>query len=679
MEKGKLIEFWLQGERRLGVLERPEGKKNWVVIDRGGHSRVLAPKQITYIVEGETYKPSELDKFWQEVELYLDPSSLEVAWEILIDEGGSVNPSELAQLLFSDRTPPQCYAAYYLLSEDKVYFKNKGDRYEPRPNNQVAEIKHQLEVARSREVEWQQFIERVQQVLNHESATWVDLDSPTEAQRDRQRLDALERFAALGDEADRRAQATEVLAALNRPETSLAAFDLLVDLGLWSLHENLFLRRTQIPTHFSSKVTEVAYRTLSSPPPDTETNRLDLTHLKVYTIDDASTVEIDDGLSLEYLPEGQQQLWIHIADPTRWFSPGDELDLEARRRCTTLYLPTGMTPMLPEELATGPMSLNQGQICCALSFRVILNDSGQVNNYSIHPSLVKPTYRLTYDDVDEMLQLGIQAEPEMLELAEWSKRRHQWRQSQGSISIHMPEPSIKVKGDEVTVEVLEDSRSRILVAEMMIMAGEVAAHYGQQHNLPIPYRHQPTPELPSEQELLQLPPGPVQACALRRCMPKSEMSLTPNRHASLGLDTYTQITSPIRRYTDLLSHFQLKAHLRGDSLPFSANQMQQIVMSVVPVVKEAAMVERQTARYWGIEYLRRHPHEVWQALMLRWLREDENLALILLEDLGLEFAWCINRPIQLGDTLHLRVAYANPREDMIQFQETSPSMAQIAI
>ncbi|MEI2422612.1 ribonuclease catalytic domain-containing protein, partial [Arthrospira platensis SPKY2] len=122
--------------------------------------------------------------------------------------------------------------------------------------------------------------------------------------------------------------------------------------------------------------------------------------------DDESTREIDDGVSLEFLEDGTQKIWIHIADPTRLIQPGDELDLEARRRTTSVYLPTGMIPMFPSELATGPMSLVQGKICCALSFGVVLNEDGSVKDYSIHTSIIKPTYRLTYDDVDEMLHLG---------------------------------------------------------------------------------------------------------------------------------------------------------------------------------------------------------------------------------------------------------------------------------
>ena len=101
-----------------------------------------------------------------------------------------------------------------------------------------------------------------------------------------------------------------------------------------------------------------------------------------------------------------------------------------------------------------------------------------------------------------------------------------WRQSQGAISISLPETAIKVKDDEITIEVLNDSASRQLVAEMMILAGEVAGRYGQAHNLALPFRGQPQPELPPEEELLQLPAGFVRACAMRRCMPKSEMSIT---------------------------------------------------------------------------------------------------------------------------------------------------------
>jgi exoribonuclease-2 len=668
MEKGTLVEFRLNGERRLAVADRPEGKKHWIVTDDRGQAHTLHPRQITYEVEG-TYKPADIPRFLQDIQPYLDPSNLEVAWEILVEEGEPVDPAAMALLLFSANTPHLAYAAHWLLSDDKLYFKLKGDRYEPRPQSQVTELKHQIEMEAQREQEWQGFLTRIEQGLAGEPVTWTGSD--------RARLDALERFATFGEEATHRVPALETLLHLKRPETSQAAFQLLVDLGLWSAHENLFLRRSQIPVHFPPRVLEVAHHCLNSPPPDLNADRLDLTHLKVYTIDDESTLEIDDGLSLEYLPDGGQRLWIHIADPTRWLQPGDDLDLEARRRITTLYLPTGMISMFPAELATGPMSLIQGQICCALSFSVILSPAGAIQDYNIYASLIKATYRLTYDDVDEMLELGVKAESELEAIAQWAKRRQTWRQSQGSISIHMPESSIKVYDDEITIQVLNDSLARQLVAEMMILTGEVAARYGQAHQLPLPFRNQPQPELPSEEELLQLPSGPVRSCAIRRCMPRSELSITPARHASLGLDTYTQVTSPIRRYSDLLAHFQIKAHLRGATLPFSAEAMKDMLLTISAAAYEAVLVERQTNRYWGLEFLRRNAHEIWDALMLRWLREHENLGLVLLEDLGIELPMRFTRPVTPGDRLELKVSHADPRQDIIQFQEMVYQEAQI--
>ncbi|NJM89552.1 MAG: VacB/RNase II family 3'-5' exoribonuclease [Hydrococcus sp. RU_2_2] len=665
MEKGKLIEFRRQGERRLAVIERPEGKKDWIVIDEGGGSHKIRTQQVECEISGGPYKPSDIPSFVREVQPYLDPSSLEVAWELLIEEGKAVSPSEMAQLLFSEQSPASCYAAHSLLSEDKIYFKHKGELYEPRSASQVEEIKHQIEVEQQRHREKEAFLARIQQALTGEKIEW--------AESDRSHLEAIEKFVLQPEQPARMAQ--EILSWMERAQTPEAAFELLIDVGLWSPHENLFLRRSGYPIQFSKKVLEVAQNCLEFPDADPDLNRLDLTHLKVYTIDDESTEEIDDGLSVESLENGKFRLWIHIADPSRIVNPGDELDLEARRRSTSLYLPTGMISMFPTELATGPMSLVQGQLCPALSFGVVLDDTGAIEDYSIHTSSIKPTYRLTYEDVDEMLELGIIAEPEVAILATSAQKRLEWRRSQGSINIQMPEAVIKVKADgEIGIELLEVSRSRQLVAEMMILAGEVAGKYCQQHSLPVPFRGQPQPELPSDEELLLLPAGPVRACALRRCMPRSEIAISPIRHASLGLDTYTQVTSPIRRYTDLLAHFQLKAHLRGNKLPFSSDKMQEILYNVTSSAQEAVAVERQTNRYWGLEYLRRNADQVWQVLVLRWLREEENLGIILLEDLGLELPHRFERSVALGDRLKVQVSRANPQRDEIRFREAIGSV-----
>ncbi len=663
MDKGTLVEFRGQGDTpKLGVVERPEGKKNWVVMDERGHAHTLHPRQITFTASDQLYRAAEITAFLKSVDVFLDPSSLEIAWEILIEEDGrSVAPKELAQLLFSEQSVPCCYAAHRLLSEDKLYFKQKGDLYEPRTATQVTDLKHQIEREAQRQIEQKAFFERWQRALAGEVVEWQTGDRPF--------LTALEKYALFAEESTTRATAADLLKQIGRQDSPQSAFQVLVDLGLWSVHENLFVRRSNLPMQFSESVLAAAQDRLTLTPPDLELHRKDLTRLKVYTIDDESTAEIDDGLSLETLENGQQRVWIHIADPSRWVSLGDELDKEAQRRSTTVYLPTGMIPMFPIELSTGPMSLIQGQLCCALSFGVTLGDDGAVESYDIAPSTIKPTYRLTYDDVDEILELGVQAEPELIALSAWAERRNAWRMGQGAITINMPESVIKVNGDDIDITVLADSQARNLVAEMMILAGEVAASYGQAHELPLPFRSQPQPELPPEEELMQLEAGPVRSSAIRRCMPRSEVGITPARHASLGLEGYCQVTSPIRRYADLLAHFQIKAHLRGEPLPFSAEDLPTLLSSIGTIVQESNFIERQTNRYWSLEFLRRQGNTVWQAMTLRWLREHESLALIMLEDLGLEVAMRFNRSVELGEHLQVRVISSDPRMDRIILEE----------
>lgn len=668
MEKGTLIEFKVQGNPRLGVADRPEGKKNWVVIDGNGQSHVLHPRQITYVVEQGSYQSSDIADFLAEVEQNIDPESLEVAWEFLQEAGEFTDPASLALLLFSEQSPALCYASYCLLNNDKVFFKRKGDRYEPRSVKQVDEVRHQQAREAARKLEWEGFLLRSQQALTAHRSSTSDFSMSDWEKTDRPRLELLERYATLGEECSQKAAAQEILKALDYGESAEDAFQVLVDLGLWNLHENLALRRSQIPTQIPDEISVMVQQRIDNPPPDADTDRLDLTHLKVYTIDDESTREIDDGLSLEILNDGRPRIWVHIADPTRWLLPGDEIDLEARRRCTTVYLPTGMIPMFPEALATGPMSLRQGAVCCALSFGIVLSEEGAVEDYDIQASLIKPTYRLTYEDVDEMLELGLTAEPELNAIAEWAKRRRLWRKSQGAISINMPESSIKVIDEKITIDVLENSQSRQTVAEMMILTGEVAARYGDAHDLAIPFRSQPDPELPSDNDLLQLPSGWVRDSAIRRCMPRSEMGINPARHATLGLDYYSQVTSPIRRYTDLLAHFQLKAHLRGDALPFSPEEMTELTQGASTAAYEAVTVERQTKRYWALEFLRRESEHIWPVMLLRWLREHENLGLVIIEDLGLELAMRFDTPPVLGERFDVRVVHANPRQDFIRLE-----------
>ncbi len=681
MEKGTLVEVKLHGDRRLVVIDRPEGKKHFQAIDENGNNHTIHPREINYSIkssgENTSFTYTQIPSFLKKVDNFLDPSSLEVAWEILIEDNQPTNPNDLANLLFSEISAVTSYASYCLLSNDKIYFKQKGDLYEPRSNSQVSELKHQAEAAAQRAKLIEEFQNKLTTKLSGGEVTW--------STSDRSRLDFLERYAINGDEASDKAAAQELLSFAKRPKNEQAAFQLLVDLGIWSEHENLNLLRSQIPIRFANELLAAAQECFTAPIPDHMGDlRRDLTHLHVYTIDDISTTEIDDGLSIETLADGSKRIWVHIADPTRWLDPDSPLDKDARKRGTSVYLPTGVIPMFPIELAAGPMSLIENKVCHAVSFSVDLDEVGAISHYEIVTSLVKPNYRLTYEDVEEMLQLGV--EDDLDRLAAFARLRKKWRVDQGAIEIHLPDTSVKVDsksdpkwGDRLTLELMEDTFSRQLVAEMMILAGEVAAKFAQTNNIPIPYRYQEQPELPPLDTLMQLPSGPVREFAICRCMTKGSLGLYASRHAGLGLDAYAQVTSPIRRYSDLLAHWQIKAFLRAEPLPFTAEMLTAILQAIDPAIWDANQVERQSVKYWSLEYLRRNKDVVWEALMLDWLRENEKLALVLIEDLGLKLPMRINRQIQVGDNLRIKTGEVDPRKDIIYFQEAQQSTSILEI
>jgi exoribonuclease-2 len=183
---------------------------------------------------------------------------------------------------------------------------------------------------------------------------------------------------------------------------------LLVDLGLWDPHQLASMAGTTWSSGFSPALLEEAERLValnaSECPGDSE--RIDLCHQRCVTIDDEDTRDIDDGIGLERRDDGSQRLWIHIADPGRLIETDSALDIEARRRGSSLYLAKGNLPMFPECLSTGPFSLRARMRTAAWSIWAELTSDGELGDHGIQRSWVQPTYRLSYDDADELIELA---------------------------------------------------------------------------------------------------------------------------------------------------------------------------------------------------------------------------------------------------------------------------------
>ena len=444
----------------------------------------------------------------------------------------------------------------------------------------------------------------------------------------------------------------------------------LVRLGLLDPDQPLSLRGSVWTHNFSAELEQEAQRLVAMAAQDRpgDEQRTDLTDLPTYSIDDSGTREIDDALSLEQR-DGERWVWIHIADPARLVEPDSLLDREARRRATSLYLAEGMIPMLPLVLAAGPLSLRAGQRCAALSLAVHLDQtSGAILNTEIKRSWVKPRYALTYDDGDELIELAPPGDTALAELSALMQLRMRWRRNNGALMFDRAEGRFRRTDGTLSVQLIEPTASRLLVSEAMLLMGAVVADFGKQHGLALPYRSQPQAELPPQAELERIPEGPARDAAIKRCLSRGVQGTQPMPHFSLGVSAYVQATSPIRRYADLLTHRQVLALLAKDQ-PLDEARIGELVQDLEDPLRQSIQISREDQRHWQQVWFSEHQHTTWAAEFLRWLRPQDQLALIHVADLAMDLvAQVDNADPQPGDRLQLRVNSVDPERGELQLQ-----------
>ncbi|KAB2066503.1 hypothetical protein ES319_A09G165200v1 [Gossypium barbadense] len=682
IEKGLLLEFKKDSDRvLLGVAQRPDGKKNWMVYDQNGVTSSIRPQQITYIVPGvENFDHAEISKFLQKAQENLDPTLLEIAWVELLEKNASVTAEELAEMIFGSSEPLASYCAHLLLSKDEVYFTvlaTKGSRtiYGPRPTGQVEELLHKKLAKDAAEKELQDFVQLIVSAKAKPALAKPPKSSWMVDEKIQYKIESLEAYAIDACKSDeQRKTAGMILKAMGLTKTASSALNLLINIGYFPVHVNLDLLKLNILTDHSDEIIAAAESLLSDSSDSDEMNREDLTHLKVYAIDVDEADELDDALSATKLQDGRMKIWIHVADPARYVEPGSMVDREALRRGTSVFLPTGTYPMFPEKLAMEGMSLKQGELCNAVSVSVILHSDGSIAEYSVQNSIIKPTYMLTYESATELLHFNLEEEAELKILSEAAALRLKWRRQQGAIDTSTLEARIKVVNPEdlepsinLYVENQADPAMR-LVSEMMILCGEVVATFGSCNNIPLPYRGQPQSNI-DVSAYSHLPEGPVRSSAIVRIMRAAEIDFRkPIRHGVLGLPGYVQFTSPIRRYLDLLAHYQVKAFLKGETPPFSAGQLEGMASIVNMQVRVVRKLSASSLRYWIIEFLRRQPREKkYRALILRFIKD--RIAALFVVEVGLQASAWVSIGSQVGDEVEVQVEEAHPRDDVLYLKE----------
>ena len=583
------------------ALVKEKGQDKIVIALGGGDSVKVREKDI------EILHPGPVKNFDGITEGGAQPdSALRETWELLLAEQGTVSLKELAELVFGEYSPASAWSAFCLLT-DGLYFTGNAAAILPRQREQVEADEKKRAEKQQASGERELFLERLKK------------GSP-DLPDDRRFIQDVEALAY------GKSNKSRTMKDMGLGETPEDAHALLLKSGFWTEQINPH------PGRFGISLLSAQH--IPDPPP--EETRRDLTHLPAFAIDSPWSHDPDDAVSLE-VDGSKQILYVHVADPAASITADSPPEKEARDRGATLYIPDGAFRMIAEE-ALPIFALGLAPTSLALTFKMTLNSSGEIENTEIFPSIVKVS-RLTYKEADERAD-----NPMLRDLCLLAERNFNRRCASGAVNIDLPETHIELNQGQITIAPIVPYRSAEMVRECMLLAGEGAGMWAMQRSVPFPYIEQEVAEAPD-----QILPGMAGSYQLRRCMRPRLLSLKSGRHGGLGLDVYTQVTSPLRRYTDLLAHLQIRAFLRGGAV-LPPDETAARLAAGEAAAAAVTQAERASRAHWITVYLSDKKDSLWDAVALekkgnRWSAMIPALALETQVSLRKEVA--PNAPLKL--------------------------------
>ena len=356
----------------------------------------------------------------------------------------------------------------------------------------------------------------------------------------------------------------------------------------------------------------------------------DLTHLKTYTIDDSKTVEIDDAISLEQV-SGQNKLWIHIASPASYIEYQSCIDKKARKLVSTVYLSTKTSYMLPEPLINNIFSLSDKEKRESLSLGVVFNDDGSISSTEIVQSLIQVDYRLDFTEADELIDYAPKEEIDLSLISTILESRKSWRKNLGSIEILESYGKIVVEDKIPNIKIIDPTLSRQLISEAMILYGDIISNFTKLNKIPVPYRVQERSDKVSKDNIQLSDNKILYNFLLKKTMGKTYYSINPMQHDSLALTSYLHATSPIRRYADLLVHYQLNRFLNNKVL-ISKDDVQQIIHEINNQGRQNIMRFREDQKYWLGKWFENNTFNEYSVILLNWINRYKNICLLYFVD-----------------------------------------------
>jgi exoribonuclease II len=531
----------------------------------------------------------------------------------------SLSLQEITEWIFDDFTSQNAWCAY-LMSEDGLHFYWAKDVLMLRPVEQVKLIQKQRnEKALAAESLESCVVNLNNNIFDNDDIVWIN---------------EIENVAL------NQSKHSKAMNALSIESTPENAHELLVKLKYWSELTNPYPQRHKI---YSDEEIKVESKELS---------RKDLTNLTCLAIDNSDSSDADDAISID-----GDKLWIHIADVASYVEIDSELDIFAQKRASNLYLPDQILHMLPPELSS-ICSLGGSEISHAISIGLRL-DSSEISDIEIHLSEIKVT-NMSYEHADKVIN-----ENEILSKLNNIAIAHKiFRSDNGAIKLNLPSVDVKVKNQKVFIRPQEDSNSRELVAEMMVIAGRAIAQFSIENNISLPYLTQEAGNFSKDvidniQKLTI-----AKAFEASRGFKRSKIIVKPSMHSGLGLSAYVRATSPMRRYLDLLVQQQLVRFLSNQPTldDNTIKERIKVINSLMPKVNKAS---RQSIDHFKCLYLKQNNTWEGEGVVVEVNGEK---ALINIPSLAMMTQIKFKSNVTIEDSVKLKVSSINLFERLVNFK-----------
>lgn len=452
--------------------------------------------------------------------------------------------------------------------------------------------------------------------------------------------------------------------------------------------------------------------------------RKDCREIRTFTIDPVDAKDFDDAISIRKLSNGIYEIGVHIADVSYYVHPETELDEEAYKRATSVYLPDRVNPMLPERISNELCSLRPHEDKFTFSAIFQMNAKGEIKQYWLGRTVIHSDHRFTYEDVQEIIETkeGKFAE-DILLLNDFAQKMRKKRFSKGAINFSSQEVRFKLdeKGKPVGIVVKESKEAHQLIEEFMLLANRTVAEniskiQINKKEIPFPYRVHDQPDAErlapfmefakkyghkfdlsspesiaaSFNQMLADAKGKPEQHVLEqlgiRTMAKAVYTTENIGHYGLAFEYYCHFTSPIRRYPDVLVHRVLETVLQGK--PMIDKKMEEKCKHSSDRERAAMECERAGNKYKQVEYMRDFLGESFEGVVSGvasfgfWVETVEHKCEGLVSLIGLsdyddfrlvESDYSLvgrrsGRTFRMGDKVTIRVVAANLEKRQLDYE-----------